>query len=93
MRHRVWLVGLPILLLVAAAIQAGQERYDYDALGRLVRFINPAGEGTEYVYDAVGNILAVRQVQVSPPRITSVSPTTVRRGATTSVLVTGTDLL
>jgi len=93
MRHRVWLVGLPILLLVAAAIQAGQERYDYDALGRLVRFINPAGEGTEYDYDAVGNILAVRQVQVSPPRITSVSPATVRRGATTSVLVTGTDLL
>ncbi len=93
MSNRVRLIALPLLLVLAAAVHAGQERYDYDALGRLVRFINPAGEGTEYVYDAVGNILAVRQVQVSPPRITGVSPPTVRRGATTSVLVTGTNLL
>jgi len=93
MRHRVWLVGLPILLLVAAAIQAGQERYDYDALGRLVRFINPAGEGTEYLYDAVGNILAVRQVQVSPPRITGLSPSSLRRNVPTPVVVSGAELL
>ena len=87
---RIWLL---VLLAFLSCAQAGQERYDYDALGRLVRFINPAGEGTEYVYDAVGNIQAVRQVQVSPPRITGVSPTAVRRGARTSLFVTGTDLL
>jgi YD repeat-containing protein len=94
MMNRNWRIGLLALLALAAvAAHAGQERYDYDALGRLIRFINPVGEGTEYVYDAVGNILAVRRVVVQPPRISAVAPAAVRHNATVPVVVTGTDLL
>jgi YD repeat-containing protein len=83
------------LLLLAPPATAGEERYDYDALGRLVRVIDEQGRVTEYVYDAAGNIL---QVIVSgagsaqPPVVTSVSETSIRRGETKSVQITGTGL-
>lgn len=74
---------------------AGEERYDYDALGRLVRVIDDQGRVTEYVYAAAGNIL---QVTVSgagsaqPPAVASASPTSVRRGETAAFEITGTNL-
>jgi YD repeat-containing protein len=86
-------ISLLLLLAFAAAVNAGQERYDYDALGRLIRYINPAGEATEYVYDAVGNILAVRRIPARPPQITNVPVDSVRQGTPTTVTVSGTDLL
>jgi YD repeat-containing protein len=93
MINRIWRIGLLVLLAFAAAAHAGQEHYDYDALGRLIRFINPAGEVTEYDYDAVGNILEVRRAAAIPPQITGVAPDSVRRGKTTAIVVTGADLL
>ena len=93
MMSRIRRIGLLALLALAAAVQAGQERYDYDPMGRLIRYINPAGEATEYVYDAVGNILEVRRIEAKAPQITGVVPDVVRRSATTAVMVTGTDLL
>jgi YD repeat-containing protein len=94
MMNRIRQMGLlALLVLAAAAPQAGQERYDYDALGRLIRYINPAGEATEYVYDAVGNVLEVRRGEVNPPRITGVAPDIVRHNTKVPVVVTGTDLL
>ena len=93
MTNRVCRIGLLALLTLAAVVHAGQERYDYDALGRLIRFINPAGEATEYVYDAVGNILEVRRGAVQSPQITGVAPDTVRHRTTTAVVVSGTHLL
>ncbi|MDS4060340.1 MAG: RHS repeat domain-containing protein, partial [Candidatus Contendobacter sp.] len=93
MTNRIWRIGLLVLLAFAAAAHAGQERYDYDALGRLIRFVNPAGEVTEYVYDAVGNILEVRRAEVQPPQITGVAPNSVSRGKTTVIVVSGTGLL
>ncbi|MCB1872133.1 MAG: hypothetical protein KDI49_09045 [Gammaproteobacteria bacterium] len=86
-------VGLLLLLACGVIAQAGQERYDYDALGRLIRYINPAGQATEYVYDAVGNILAVRSIEVHPPQISSVTPGIVRHNASVTVIVTGSELL
>lgn len=91
--NRIRQIGLVALVAFTAAVSAGQERYDYDVLGRLIRFINPAGQATEYVYDAVGNILEVRRGEAKPPQITDVDPGTVRRSATVPVVVTGTDLL
>lgn len=72
---------------------AGEERYDYDALGRLVRVIDEQGRVTEYVYDPAGNILEVRVSgagSAQPPSIATFSPTSIRRGETKAFAITGT---
>ena len=40
-----------MLVAGAAAVHAGTERFDYDALARLVRHIDSSGTITEYAYD------------------------------------------
>lgn len=83
------------LLLFPPPATAGEERYDYDALGRLVRVIDEQGRVTEYVYDAAGNILQVIVTgpgSAQPPVVTGVSDTSIRRGETKSVQITGTGL-
>src|SRR3954470_13160742 len=71
-------------LLVAACVALGalpshapaaQERYDYDALGRLIRVIDEQGRVTQYVYDAAGNILQViTGGTAQAPTVTSIAP-------------------
>lgn len=83
-------ISVAMLLGAMAAAEAGTERFDYDALGRLVRHIDSSGAITEYAYDAVGNILEVRRsTDTGPPRVSSVSPTAVRRGQTLRVTLSG----
>lgn len=73
-----FLLGLAGLITVASA---GTEKYDYDPLGRLIRFTNPQGLVTRYTYDGVGNILGVQGgLQPQIPVIGSVSPGQIRRG-------------
>jgi YD repeat-containing protein len=73
-----------------AGLNAAQERYDYDALGRLIRVIDELGRVTEYVYDAAGNILQViTGGTAQAPAITAISPTSIRRGGTAQVTITG----
>ena len=48
--------GLTLFFLLFAAV-TGASRYDYDALGRLIRVIDEQGRVTEYVYDPAGNLL------------------------------------
>ena len=74
---------------------AGEERYDYDALGRLVRVIDEQGRVTEYTYDAAGNILRVTVSgagSAQPPAVTVNTPSSIRRGETRDVQITGTGL-
>src|SRR5713101_7979611 len=86
-----WLTGAAIGLVPAA--DAGQERYDYDALGRLIRVIDEQGRVTEYVYDAAGNLLQVIVGGTAPaPAIVAVTPSSLRRGETKAIQVTGTGL-
>lgn len=98
MRRGRRLIAALALLLCASAYwlqaQAGFERYDYDALGRLVRAIDEQGRATEYQYDAAGNILRVvtGSGQAQPPAISSISPSTLRRGETGLVTLTGSNL-
>jgi len=78
--------------LFTAQPDAAQERYDYDALGRLIRVIDEQGRVTEYVYDAAGNILQVIAGQggAQAPAIASISPSAIRRGETKAIQITGT---
>ncbi len=78
----------------SAELIAGEERYDYDALGRLVRVIDEQGRVTQYVYDAAGNILQViTGGTAQPPAVTSISPTSIVRGETKQVSITGSGLI
>ncbi|MFZ1765609.1 MAG: RHS repeat domain-containing protein, partial [Candidatus Nitrotoga sp.] len=82
-----FLLGLAGLVTVASA---GTEKYDYDPLGRLIRFVNPQGLITRYTYDGVGNILGVQGgLQPQSPVIGSVSPAQVRRGGSQQITIVG----
>ena len=68
---------------------ATEQRYDYDALGRLVRSIGGA-TSTEYVYDAAGNLLEVKNAGVAiAPVVTGVTPSSLRRGSTAVIRIDG----
>jgi YD repeat-containing protein len=76
------------LLALSLPSSAGQERYDYDPLGRLIRFVNSSGEVTEYNYDAAGNITSVVRggsAAAYVPSITGITPNFVRRGETSRI--------
>ncbi len=95
-RGRLALCALALLSsFLAPPVDAAQERYDYDALGRLIRVIDEQGRVTEYVYDAAGNILQVISGQggAQPPAITAISPDFIRRGETKAIQITGTGLV
>jgi YD repeat-containing protein len=87
------IVGLVIMGIVlgwAASVHAGTERFDYDALGRLVRHVDPSGTMTDYAYDAVGNLLEVRRSNdAGPPVVSSVAPANVRRGQSVRIAIGG----
>ena len=93
---RLALCGLAVVVAMSGGVAlAGTERYDYDALGRLVRVIDEQGRVTEYVYDPAGNILRVvvsGPGSSQPPSVATVTPDAMRRGETRSIVVTGTSL-
>lgn len=90
------LLACSVALLLAAftcVALAAQERYDYDALGRLIRVIDEQGRVTEYVYDAAGNLLQViTGGTAQAPVVTSISPNSIRRGETKLIQITGSGL-
>ena len=89
-----WLALLVLAItLFTGVVQAGTEHYDYDAIGRLIRYIDSRGNVTEYVYDPVGNITAVRAGgALLPPTVASITPTSLRRGQQASVTILGSNL-
>lgn len=93
------LLAIPLMaaaLLTAAPSQAASERYDYDALGRLIRVIDAGGRVTEYDYDAAGNIRAVRtggSAATLQPTITGVVPSGFRKAEAVQITVTGTNFV
>src|SRR5688500_9483155 len=81
------------LALASSLAHAGQERYDYDGLGRLVRVIDEQGRVTEYVYDAAGNLLrVVTGGAAQVPSVDAFTPPSIRRAETRQVQITGTGL-
>lgn len=90
-RALLFVVFTPLLMLTAT--HAGEERFDYDPLGRLIRVIDEQNRVTEYVYDPAGNLLQViTNGTVTPPAVSSISPDTLRRGESKQVVVTGSAL-
>jgi YD repeat-containing protein len=79
------------LVLPGAVSQAGQERYEYDPIGRLVRFVDSNNQVTDYRYDAAGNILSVTRASSASlaPSITAVAPSVIRRGEARAITLTG----
>ena len=93
MRHA--LCGALVLAVasVAAPGMAGDERFDYDALGRLTRVVDEQGRVTEYTYDPVGNILRVSTVgEATAPVVNGVAPSSLRRGESRTITIGGTGL-
>jgi YD repeat-containing protein len=63
--------------------------YVYDELGRLVAEIDPAGETTQYSYDAAGNLLSVSRGSSSQFRVVSFAPSRGVAGDTVSIFGSG----
>jgi YD repeat-containing protein len=59
------LASVLILSLGVSEVSAQEIRYLYDDLGRLVGVVDQQGNAAEYVYDAVGNILQIRRVNIT----------------------------
>lgn len=77
----------------SAIAHAATDRYDYDPLGRLNRYIAPDGSTIDYVYDAAGNILQVITGDTAqPPTVTGINFSSIRRGQVKQFVVTGTGL-
>lgn len=79
------------LMLVLLPGWAGQDRYDYDPLGRLVRHADNAAQAIDYTYDPAGNILAVARAQAGAavPQLQSLSPAVWRKGESGPVTLQG----
>jgi len=69
------LLVVPVLLTLASLSAAGEVRYLYDDLNRLVGVIDATGASAQYTYDAVGNITSI--VRRTPTQVSNiaVSPT------------------
>ena len=85
-----------VVLLLACVpgltLQAAEQRYDYDPLGRLVRSVS-GGQANEYVYDPAGNLLQVTNGATQPPVISSGDLGDFRRNAFRQVAVSGSNLV
>lgn len=85
-----WIILLSFFAI--AAIQAAEQNYDYDPLGRLVRSVG-GGNAVEYRYDAAGNLLEVTgNLPATAPTVSNVAPATLRRGQTAQIALNGTGL-
>lgn len=62
------------LCVVTAGVHAATE-YSYDALGRLIRVMEPDGSSVQYTYDASGNVTSIaRTAATTAVSIASFSP-------------------
>lgn len=78
-------------LVLLGAARAGDERYLYDSAGRLVRHTDARQSVVDYVFDAAGNLLAVRRAQAQDlaPLLTGLTPSVVRRGQSPGFVLSG----
>ena len=93
LRPRLFVAVALGLLSYALPCGAALERYEYDGLGRLVRYIDAQGRVIDYIYDAAGNILQVGAGQAAQaPTVAGIMPTAIRRGTAHALTMTGSGL-
>ncbi len=89
----VFLLISSICLLTPSLTFAQEIRYLYDDLGRLVGVIDQQGNAARYVYDAVGNLLEIRRVNVAdfpgPVAITFFDPNLGQVGTVVTIFGAG----
>ncbi len=84
---------LPVAFLASAWSLAGDQRYDFDELGRLLRSTDESGRVTSYRYDPVGNLLEVRDDGTAvPPAVDGSGLDSLRCGESVQVTIEGSDL-
>lgn len=84
-------VSILLLVLFAGTVQAAEQRYDYDPLGRLIRSVGD-GSAIEYAYDPAGNLLNVSSGEIQPPVISSSNLGDFRRNTSRQAAVSGNHL-
>ncbi|WP_310452624.1 RHS repeat domain-containing protein [Sulfuritalea sp.] len=93
MPRQIQILAVALIACPACVAQAAADRFDYDPAGRLIRRVDDQSRGTDYVYDAAGNVLQVTAPsQALPPSITSGPLADQRRNDIRQVAVGGTGL-
>jgi YD repeat-containing protein len=86
---KVFISSLVLIVLLISSLAHAEQRYFYDSLGRLAAEIDSAGNVAFYEYDAVGNLLAIRQGDPEQLSLISFSPTKGPIGTTVTILGSG----
>ncbi len=83
------------LLFIVTSSISNTAQYIYDDLGRLSRVVDENGGYAAYEYDAVGNLISISNgtTQEAPPLLQSINPDIFFIDSTTSVVITGQNLL
>jgi len=64
-------------------------RYHYDELGRLVQVVAPTGQSAQYSYDALGNIVSIKQFAAAAVSISEFTPNSGPAGTSVTIYGSG----
>lgn len=87
--NKVFISSLVAIVLFISSLAHAEQRYFYDSLGRLAAEMDSSGNVAFYEYDAVGNLLAIRQGDPDELTLVSFSPTKGPVGTTVTILGSG----
>jgi len=87
--NKFFISSLILIVLFISSLAHAEQRYFYDSLGRLAAEMDSAGNVAFYEYDAVGNLLAIRQGDPDELTLVSFSPTKGPVGTTVTILGSG----
>ncbi len=87
--NKIFISSFIVIVFLISSLAHAEPRYFYDSLGRLAAEMDSAGNVAFYEYDAVGNLLAIRQGDPDELTLVSFSPTKGPVGTTVTILGSG----